>query len=218
MTYVPEYFYVIFPLIILSVEIIGALVAVACYVMEGIALMNMAKNLGIEHPWMSWIPFAKPYLFGKISDSKNKKSLKIALLVLPIILAVLMTVFLIIYANMIFTIIAPILSNPSFETLPAETLSYDVPLASDAQIQEILQTVFLMIPIALLMIGVSIAFTVLYFIAYYRICNKFSKDGAIGFFIGGLVAALLGVSIVIPILLLVMSRKTPVSEDRLLQQ
>ena len=217
MTYVPEYFYVIFPLIILSVEIIGALVAVACYVMEGIALMNMAKNLGIEHPWMSWIPFAKPYLFGKISDSKNKKSLKIALLVLPIVLAVLMIVFLIIYANMIFTIIAPILSNPSFETLPAETLSY-VPLVSDSQIHELMQTVFLMIPISLVISGVSIAFTVLYFIAYYRICNKFSKDGAIGFFIGGLVAALLGVSIVIPILLLVMSRKTPVSEDRLLQQ
>lgn len=43
------------------------------YVMQGIGLSTMAKNRGIEKPWLAWVPMVNSWLLGKISDQYREK-------------------------------------------------------------------------------------------------------------------------------------------------
>lgn len=50
---------------------VSLLMGLAVYILNSIGLMTIAKNRGITHPWMAWIPYASVYLFGKLSDDIN---------------------------------------------------------------------------------------------------------------------------------------------------
>jgi len=60
----------IFMIIYFAIIGLSLLMSVAIYVFNSIGLMTIAKNRGITHPWMAWIPFANSYLFGKLSDDR----------------------------------------------------------------------------------------------------------------------------------------------------
>lgn len=47
---------------------IALLVGLAYYIMNGIALLRMAKRTGVKHGWLGFIPFADSWLLGRISD------------------------------------------------------------------------------------------------------------------------------------------------------
>ena len=38
------------------------------YVAQGLGFSAMAKNRGIERPWLAWVPMANTWLLGRISD------------------------------------------------------------------------------------------------------------------------------------------------------
>ena len=44
------------------------------YIMQGIGFSAMAKNRGIENPWLAWVPMANSWLVGKISDQYREKA------------------------------------------------------------------------------------------------------------------------------------------------
>lgn len=48
--------------------VIALLVGLAYYIMNGIALLRMAKRTGVKHGWLGFIPFAESWLLGRISD------------------------------------------------------------------------------------------------------------------------------------------------------
>ena len=47
---------------------IALLVGLAYYIMNGIALLRMAKRTGVKHGWLGFIPLADSWLLGRISD------------------------------------------------------------------------------------------------------------------------------------------------------
>ena len=48
-------------------------VMIASYIMQGIGFSTMAKQRGIERPWLAWVPVADTWLMGKISDQYREK-------------------------------------------------------------------------------------------------------------------------------------------------
>jgi len=44
------------------------------YVMQSLGLSAMAKNRGIERPWLAWVPMASTWMLGRISDQYREKA------------------------------------------------------------------------------------------------------------------------------------------------
>lgn len=50
------------------IGVIAVVVAIASYVISGLALSKMAKNAGIENPWLAWVPIAQLYILGMLAE------------------------------------------------------------------------------------------------------------------------------------------------------
>lgn len=48
---------------------ISFVIGVGVYILLAIGIQTLAKNRGIENPWLAWIPIANFYLLGKIVGS-----------------------------------------------------------------------------------------------------------------------------------------------------
>jgi len=46
--------------------IIGVILGIAAYVLTALGLYSIAKNRGMENPWLAWIPIAQFYIIGAI--------------------------------------------------------------------------------------------------------------------------------------------------------
>ncbi|MDD2978622.1 MAG: hypothetical protein PHN80_01485 [Hespellia sp.] len=74
--------YMIFLLVVLVAKLV-------LYILKGVGMYKLAKRQKVEYPWLAFIPFARYYLQGEVSDDirlKNKsiKNPGIWLIVLPI--------------------------------------------------------------------------------------------------------------------------------------
>lgn len=78
---------IIFYIIFIS---IAALIGIAVYVFQSYSLYTIAKNRGIENPWMMWIPIANYWAIGELGDyyfnieGAPKKNLNVIMLCLGI--------------------------------------------------------------------------------------------------------------------------------------
>ena len=171
-------------------SVLGSLAGLAAYVLFGLAVMTMGQKLGVKYPWLSWIPFAKSYAFGKIAETPDKprktgstlltlRILICAFGLLSILSAIVFAVFLVAYAD-----------------------SYGSPVSL------IISAIFLVL-FLLGMAGVSIAYTVVYYMAFYRITKLFAKDKYLTYFLLGFLPIFVGLSIATPIVLMVLSAKEP---------
>lgn len=156
---------------------------IAMYVMEGIAMLRMAKKTGVPNGWMGFVPVANVYLLGRIADAGtgNRKHAK-RLLVSYIALFVSLIPYFVTYAVAIFSMIA-------------EAEMAIVPLV-------------LMLVFALIMLAIAVCCSVFCYIAYYHICKNFGGDSGTGYFVGILVGSFV-CPIVSVILMLILSGKTP---------
>ena len=46
--------------------VIGVILGVAAYILTALGLYAIAKNRGMENPWLAWIPIAQFYIIGAI--------------------------------------------------------------------------------------------------------------------------------------------------------
>lgn len=53
---------------------LGGLLQLALYVAESLGLYTMARNTGVHNPWFAWLPIARDYLIGELSDRYNLSS------------------------------------------------------------------------------------------------------------------------------------------------
>lgn len=137
-------FYLIYMLVMMAVSI-------GSYVFQSLGFYTIAKRRGIKKPWLSWIPVGNHWILGCISDQhqyvvkgkvKNKRK---ALLVLNILMSILTVVLLVLYVAFIWIAIED---------------SHSLDAAGAA--------VFVaLIPVALAVSGISIAVTVITYIALY---------------------------------------------------
>ena len=53
---------------------LGGLLQLALYVAESLGLYAMTRNTGVHNPWFAWLPIARDYLIGELSDRYNLSS------------------------------------------------------------------------------------------------------------------------------------------------
>ena len=46
--------------------ILGVIIGIAAYILTALGLYAIAKNRGMENPWLAWIPIAQFYIIGAI--------------------------------------------------------------------------------------------------------------------------------------------------------
>ncbi len=198
--YEPYYYIEIGEAIILFIYGIILLASIGLYIMQSIAVMKMAKKRNIKNGWLAWIPVASDYMFGKVSEPTGKgKKTGITLLVLNIVMSVVTVIFAIIMVAFMMVLAF----NQDSNVIDSGTAGIPILIA------------FLLGLVVIL--GVSIAYIVVKFIAYYRICENFGGESGTGFFIGTLITTLLDIGIVPPILMLVLASKTPTDAGEVVQ-
>ena len=176
---------------ILFIVIFGLFMLAFCvvwYVLNGLALMRMAKSCGLKHPWMGFVPFADAYLMGQLAEcnpTPGKKSWpwRHILLVGQIVVVAAM---LIMYVGLFGSMIGAIDEYGDFGVYDMYTM-YGGAIGAISLFQ-----------------AVSIAYSVLVYIVYWKIYSLFAPDLAVIFLV---LTILLNVT---PILLFIIRKRQPV--------
>lgn len=179
----------------------SALFGIAVYVILAICLSGIAKRRGIQNAWLAWIPIARVWILGAISDQYRHlmhgqiKSRRKVLLGLYIAEAVVSIVMLILCFATIIRLLSLLPSldtwgmNVNFNTIYKYLLNALPPM---------LGVLVLMLPLAAL----SIVCAVFYYMALYDVFKSCEPENAVLY----LVLSIL-INICLPIFLLVCYKK-----------
>ena len=96
---------------------LGGLLQLALYVAESLGLYAMARNTGVHNPWFAWLPIARDYLIGELSDrynlsSRQKKGwMRVLLTTLSAVLLLFIVVSLFVYSMPVLLMVVVMLST-----------------------------------------------------------------------------------------------------------
>jgi len=149
--------------------LLGGIFAVILYVVKGISMFTICNNCGIKNGWLSFIPFANIFIFGKIAEmyvrKDGKKSAKYSIL-LPI-LAVLKYVAVIILAVIFLISIITIISN------------VELAVEVDSELTISMFSSFISVIVAyFITLAITVAYLIYYYIALWRIYTTFNKNNS----------------------------------------
>ena len=171
------------------------IIALAMYLLKAVGLYGMAKSSGFSSPWRSFIPFANIFLFGKIAERYVKKDGKRSAKFGGLLLAFEILTLVFAFVTMAFVI------GMIFVLATAEN---DSELA-----YSILAPMVAMLISCFLLMGVAIAYVVIYYVALWRIFTAFDYNNATVYFVLSILFSFLG-----PIFLFVLRNKQPVFDPR----
>lgn len=175
-------FYLLYLLIMLAVS-------VGTYVFQSLSLYTISKRRGIRHPGLAWIPVGNTWILGCISDqfqyvvkgkTRNKRK---ALLVLNILMYIALIVVFVLYFVVLFSMF-------DFNSYYGDEVSMNF------------GALFGMLFALLVMAGVSIAVTVIQYIALYDLYTSCDPENNVMYLVLGIF-----VSITQPIFLFICRNK-----------
>lgn len=154
--------------VILILTLLAIAFAVVSYVLGAVGMYRIAKRRGIHHAWLAWVPVGSSWLLGSISDhyqyvvkGKNTKRRKV-LLILSLILS---AVSVLLSGTVVFANIAGIGTNAA------------------AVGNRFALTIGLLILYYWVLFGLSIAATVIAYIAYYDLFQSSKPNHAVLFLV-----------------------------------
>lgn len=136
---------------------ISSILNLAAYVFTALALYTIAQRRGIRKAWLAWIPVVDVWILGSISDQfryvarGQNKSKRKTLLTLSLINAVAAVVVIVLFLSMLFNAFALALNNGTEAML----------------LRQIVGPAMGMLGISLLMLGVTIAHAIIFYMALY---------------------------------------------------
>lgn len=137
----------------------STLISIATYVLTALALYTIAKRRGISKPWLAWIPVADAWILGSLSDQYRyvvkgeNKSKRKALLVLSILSCVLSIAVICVAVVMLVGVAGGMMRG-----------------AAEAEmLEQILGPVVGMLGLCLPLMGVTIAYAIISFMALYDV-------------------------------------------------
>ena len=134
-------------------------ISIAAYILTAMALYTLAQRRGINHPWLSWVPVANVWILGSLSDQYRyvvkgeERSKRKSLVVLKIISAVIVLLMVIACVVMAVEITEGIMFSFREEEI----------------FEDIVGPLLAIVGLALPLAGVSIACTILRFMALYDV-------------------------------------------------
>ena len=142
------------------------------YVLLALSLYTIAKRRGIANPWLAWIPVAQIWVMGSISDQfryvtkaqvKNKRT---TLLVMNIVCTV-ATV-----AVVVFSLIGIF-----------QFFEMSMYAGEEEMLMEGMSMLFKILGVCLLLLGLALAYCVVYFIALYDVFMSVNPNNAVLFLV-----------------------------------
>lgn len=174
-------------------SILPNLVSIATYVLMSLALYTIAKRRQINNPWLAWIPIGNVWLLGCISDhyryvskgiTANRRKTLLTLTLVDIGLVVVM------FVGLIIGIVAATASGSMEDGIGAAV-----------------GLMLFVILIAVAVLGVSIALSVLEFICYADIFESCDPAQKTLFTVLSIVCSLIGLGIVTSVLFFIVRDK-----------
>lgn len=149
------------------------LMGIAAYVLTALALYTIAKRRGLNHPWLAWIPVASAWILGSLSDQyryvvrgENKSKRKV-LLTLNILTAVLSTA-------MIVSVFVAV-GKAMFGVIGG--------MGEEALLEAILGPLVGVVGLCLPMVGIAIAYVVVYYMALYDLYKSLDPSNCVLFLV-----------------------------------
>lgn len=171
------------------------IIALAMYLLEAVGLYGIAKSSGFSSPWRSFIPFANTFLFGKIAEKYQRRDGKRSAKFGGLLLAFEILTLIFSIATMAFVISMISVLATSYNDFELNA-SIVVPMIA-------------MLACCFVLIGVLIAYVVIYYVALWRIFTAFDYNNATVYFVLSILFSFLG-----PIFLFVLRNKQPVFDQR----
>lgn len=171
-------------------------IGIVLFILNGLGLYKMAKNIEISNKWLAFIPIANNYVLGSISQKYIKadgsKSAKFGI-ILPLLS---LAKFILTIALFIFSVISvtSIISN------------VELAIENDSQMtMEMFKSFIPVIILYFVLLAIAIWYAVSYFIALWRVYSLYDSSNATVFLI---VSILFGA--ITPIFLFILSNNRPV--------
>ncbi len=151
-------------------SVITSCFGIALFILQGVGLYEFSKKLNFNKPWLCFIPIVSTFALGRVGDcyfknnGKKAKSLKIWLFILAGFNFLILAVFLVVLAVLLFQFIIGVSNIIS---------------ANDELTTEIFK---ILIPIAVfyfMAVVTSIVYRVLYYITLWRIFTVFDNRNAV---------------------------------------
>lgn len=160
-------------LILRSLFGMPALLSIAAYVLTALALYTIARRRGLKNPWLAWIPVADYWLLGSLSDQYRyvvrgeHKSKRKILLFFRILITIMQVSLMGLLVNLCFHAVG----NAFFGTM------------SEERIFQILHQALNLLVVCLPLLGISIAYAVLRYMALYDIYKSLDPANCVLFLV-----------------------------------
>ena len=157
----------------LATSIPTGLLGIAGYVLSALALYTLAQRRGINKPWLSWIPVVNVWILGSLSDqyryvvkgeNKSKRKVLLGLNIASVVFAV-----------VIFVIVIVMMVNLVGGAING--------MDEDALLNAVLGPVIGMAGVALPLMGVGIAYAIIYFMALYDVYTSMDPGNNVLFLV-----------------------------------
>lgn len=149
------------------------LLSIAAYVLSAMALYTLAKRRGLNKPWLAWIPVVSCWILGSLSDQyryvvkgENKTKRKI-LLALSIIMCCLCVVMVVVTGVMVVNIVSAAMHNADEMAVLSAVMGPVMGIAGSA------------VP----MVGVAIAYAIIYYMALYDVYKSMDPGNCVLFLV-----------------------------------
>ena len=155
----------------------SSLMSIAVYIFTALSLYSIAKRREIRHPWMAWVPVVNCWLLGSIADqyryvakgeTKNKRKV---LLILNIISTVLVIVFFVMFFAVMFGLV-----------MEVTTFSMD----EEELLMSVMGSLGGMMVMILPLCAVSIAYSIIYYMALYDIYESCDPSNKVLYLVVGI--------------------------------
>ena len=157
--------------IVVFAYMLGLAFAVVSYILEAMGLYAIAARMGLNNPWLAWVPVGNAWILGSIADrdekSRSGKNARLrywlmgGMILLGVVLLLVMVLYILVFAI----------------NLDTSDYYFDSILTADDGITVILLAAVLMI--YLLLMSVAIAYSVVCYICLYRLYRACRPDRAV---------------------------------------
>lgn len=151
----------------------STLISLATYILSSLALYTIAKRRGLNKPWLAWIPVVNCWILGSLSDQYRyvvkgeNKSKRKSLLTLSIITAVLSVAVVVCAIVMVVQIVIGAMGGMSEESM----------------IGAVIGPVIGMVGLCLPLVGVAIAYAIIYYMALYDVYKSLDPNNSVLFLV-----------------------------------
>lgn len=178
------------------IGIFSSIIGLVLFILKGFSIYEMSKRLGIKKAFLGFIPLVSVFAFGRVAEKYQKadgsKSAKFGALLL--ILNILQYIVLIVFIVLVVIAAFEIYNFAELAVLEDTVME----LSMFASVIPVIISYFVLF-------SISLAFTILYYVAFFRVCKIFDDKDAVLFTVLSVVFSFL-----MPIFLFVIRKNKPV--------